>query len=80
MVPPARAVSAAFQQRDHEGLDDNGEELSVTSGSPTLDLTGSLVVLHRRLDTGRPAVIELESSDPETNFCLVHTYVGIPVP
>ena len=61
-------------------LDEDGDELAVTSGSPTLDMTGSLVVLHRRLDTGIPAVIKLESTDPQTNFCLVHTYVGVPVP
>lgn len=61
-------------------LDQEGDELSVTSGSPTLDLTGTLVVMHRRLATGTPAVIELESSDPGTNFCLVHTYVGVPLP
>jgi hypothetical protein len=61
-------------------LDDDGKELAVTSGSPTLDMTGSLVVLHRRLDTGIPAVINLKSTDPGTNFCLVHSYVGAPVP
>ena len=61
-------------------LDEGGDELAVTSGSSTLDAKGTLVVLHRRLDTGVPAVIELTSTDPETNFCLVHTLVGVPIP
>ena len=61
-------------------LDQDGVELAVTSGSPTLDMTESLVVLHRRLEAGKPAVIELTSTDPETNFCLVHAYVGVPLP
>ena len=61
-------------------LDEDGDELAVTSGSPTLDMSGTLVVMHRRLDTGVPAMIELESTDPGTNFCLVRTYVGAPVP
>ncbi|QBX56867.1 hypothetical protein EXE58_16405 [Nocardioides seonyuensis] len=59
--------------------DQDGSELSVTSGSATLDMVGELVVLHRRLENGRPAILELESSDPETNFCLVNTHVGVPL-
>jgi hypothetical protein len=61
-------------------LDKDGDELAVTGGSSTLDITGTLAVLHRRLDTGIPAVINIESDDPETNFCLVHTFVGVPIP
>lgn len=61
-------------------FDDKGEEIAITSGSPTLDATGTLVVAHRRLDTGQPALLEIESTDPETNFCLVHAYVGVPLP
>jgi hypothetical protein len=61
-------------------LDQDGDELEVVGGSPTLRMSDSLVVLHRRLEAGRPAVIELTSTDPATNFCLVHAYVGVPVP
>jgi hypothetical protein len=60
-------------------LDDDGQELTIHGDGSTLDLRGSLVVLHRRLETGRPATIEIEATDPETNFCLVHTFVGVPV-
>lgn len=71
-----------YQPRDNEVsmrvLDRDGDELSITGGSDTLDMRGSLVVLHRRIETGRPAAIELEVIDPRTNFCLVHTYVGLP--
>lgn len=61
-------------------LDQDGDKIAVTSGSPVLNLTGELVLLHRRLDFGRPALIELSSTDPQTSFCLVHTYVGVPEP
>lgn len=60
-------------------LDVEGEEIPVTSGSNTLEMTGELVALDRRLATGVPDVIELESQDPDTSFCLVHTYVGYPM-
>jgi hypothetical protein len=61
-------------------LDQDGDEIPVASGSTVLNLTGELVVLHRRLGSGRPAFIELISIDPRTSFCLVHTYVGVPLP
>jgi hypothetical protein len=61
-------------------FDQDGAEIPVTSGSPVLNLAGELVVLHRRLGHGRPALIELSSTDPKTSFCLVHTYVGVPLP
>ena len=61
-------------------LDEDGDEIPVAGGSPVLNLKGELVVLHRRLGSGRPALIELSSTDPRTNFCLVHTYVGVPLP
>ena len=61
-------------------LDQDGAEIPVASGSPVLNLTGELVVMHRRLGSGRPAFIELSSTDPRTNLCLVHTYVGVPLP
>ncbi len=61
-------------------LDQDGDEIPVASGSRVLNLTGELVVLHRRLGSGRPALIELSSTDPRTSLCLVHTYVGVPLP
>lgn len=61
-------------------LDQDGHQIPVTSGSPLLNLAGELVVLHRRLGSGTPDLIELTSKDPRTNFCLVHTYVGVPLP
>ena len=61
-------------------LDQDGDKIPVASGSPALNLSGELVVLHRRLGSGRPALIELKSTDPRTTFCLVHTYVGVPLP
>ena len=61
-------------------FDQSGDELDVVSGSSTLRMSDSLVVLHRRLEAGRPAVIELTSTDPDTNLCLVHAYVGVPLP
>lgn len=73
-----------YQPRDNRVtmtvLDREGEDLTIHGDGSTLDLRGSLVVLHRRLETGRPAMIEIESTDPRTNFCLVHTFVGVPVP
>ncbi len=61
-------------------LDEDGEKIPVTSGSSVLNLTGELVVVQRRLGSGRPALIELSSTEPRTSFCLVHTYVGVPLP
>ncbi len=61
-------------------LDEDGGEIPVAGGSRVLSMKGELVVLHRRLGSGRPALIELSSTDPGTNFCLVHTYVGVPLP
>lgn len=73
-----------YQPRDNrvalKVLDGDGEEISITSGSSMLDVQGSLAVAHRRLDTGQPDVLEIHSDDPETNFCLVHAYVGVPLP
>ena len=71
--PHANLVSMTVQDVD-------GHEIPVTSGSSDLNLAGELVVLHRRLASGRPALIELRSTDPRTSFCLVHTYVGVPLP
>lgn len=73
-----------YQPRDNRVtmrvFEQDGDELALSGGGATLDMRGSLVVLHRRLETGKPAVIELVAADPETNFCLVHTFVGVPTP
>lgn len=72
-----------YQPRDNRVtmsvLDEDGRELAISGDGPTLDMRGPLVLLHRRIDTGRPALIKLEAADPQTNFCLVHTFVGVPV-
>ncbi|MSW71385.1 MAG: hypothetical protein F2829_15150 [Actinobacteria bacterium] len=72
-----------YQPRDNSVtmsvLDEDDRELAISGDGATLDMRGPLVVLHRRIESGRPAVITLEASDPQTNFCLVHTFVGVPV-
>ncbi|WP_322921829.1 hypothetical protein [Nocardioides renjunii] len=73
-----------YQPRDNSVtmsvVDADGRELAVGGDGATLDMRGPLVVLHRRIQSGRPALITLEASDPQTNFCLVHTFVGVPLP
>lgn len=92
LVPLSRVVDdrewflqlELYQPRDNRVtmsvLDEDGRELAVGGDGATLDMRGPLVVLHRRIETGRPALITLEASDPQTNFCLVHTFVGVPLP
>lgn len=73
-----------YQPRDNRVeltvLDQQGDPLAVAGDGPVLDMRGQLLVLHRRLESGRPALLRIEASDPRTNFCLVHTRVGVPIP
>jgi hypothetical protein len=59
-------------------LDRQGRSLASTGGS-AVSSTGSLVAVIRRLEFGSPATIVLSSTDPATNLCLTHSYVGVPL-
>ncbi|MGF9756666.1 hypothetical protein AAII07_15815 [Microvirga sp. 0TCS3.31] len=72
-----------YQPRDNRVtlrvIDRDDRELAVIGGNE-LTLRGSLVVIHRRLSPGTPALLEVTATDPQTNLCLVHTYAGVPLP
>jgi hypothetical protein len=72
-----------YQPRDNRValrvIDHDDRELAVIGGNE-LTLRGSLVVVHRRLAPGTPALLEVTATDPQTNLCLVHTYAGVPIP
>ncbi len=60
-------------------LDAEGNELGVFAGGPNVQTSGPLVAVHRRIGVGTPAKVVIRSTDAETNFCLVHAYIGAPV-
>ena len=61
-------------------FDPDGNKLALGGGSSQVQTVGQLVAVHRRLDFGTPATVTLTSTDPDTNLCLVHAFVGVPVP
>ena len=63
-----------------EARDASGKVLAIVSGSATIRTTGTLVAVNRRLALGVPATLTLRASDPATNLCLVHSFVGSPFP
>ena len=59
-----------------EVRDADGKRLPLSGGGSTAQTTGSLVAVHRRIANGSPATLTLTSTDPQTNLCLVHAFVG----
>ena len=69
------ANSAAIQVRDA-----GGQLLPIASGKASFRSADTLVVAARRLHFGSPATVTLTTTDLRTNFCLVHAYIGVPLP
>lgn len=63
-----------------EVRDAHGGLLKITSGETSLRSAGSLVVENRRLHLGVPSSVTLRTTDPHTSFCLVHAFIGVPLP
>lgn len=63
-----------------EVRDAKGKLLALHSGGSSFRSTESLVVVSRRVQLGEPATLTVVTTDPATNFCLVHAYLGAPLP
>jgi hypothetical protein len=59
-------------------LGSSGEDL--TPRDPLLELEGTLLTVNRRLRLGTPVTLTLSGGAPGSVLCLVHAYVGSPLP
>lgn len=50
------------------------------AGDAKITAASKLVTVIRRLSYSSPVSVSVHSGDPATNFCLVHTFVGVPLP
>jgi hypothetical protein len=60
-------------------IDAKGKTVGLVGG-PGIELRGSVSAETRRIATAAPAAVVVHSTSSATNFCLVHTYVGVPLP
>ncbi len=58
--------------------DADGNAVPIASGSARVATAGTLVAVNRRFAPGQPTSLTIVTTEVQSNFCLVHAFVGAP--